>query len=85
MLISSSRRKFVLQGLSAIAGAATFIRPSRAQAPAAPSGVASKLAPGPSAAPLGRWRSCASVNCAITVITNCHSQGVVCLIAFLLT
>ena len=46
MLISSSRRKLVLQGLSAIAGAATFIRPSRAQAPAAPSGVASKLAPG---------------------------------------
>ena len=48
MLISSSRRKFVLQGLSAIAGAATLIRPSRAQAPAAPTGVASKLAPGPS-------------------------------------
>jgi enamine deaminase RidA (YjgF/YER057c/UK114 family) len=48
MLISSSRRKLVLQGLSAIAGAATLIRPSRAQAPAGPTGVASKLTPGPS-------------------------------------
>jgi hypothetical protein len=47
MLIFSSRRKFVLQSLSAMAGAATLIRPSRAQAPAARS-----------AAPLGRWLSC---------------------------
>jgi 2-iminobutanoate/2-iminopropanoate deaminase len=46
MLISAARRKFVLQGLSAIAGAA-LIKSSRAQAQAAPTGVASKLTPGP--------------------------------------
>ena len=48
MLISFSRRKLVLQGHSAIAGAATLIRPSRAQTLAAPTGVANNLARGPS-------------------------------------
>jgi enamine deaminase RidA (YjgF/YER057c/UK114 family) len=43
-----ARRRLVLLGLSAMAGASAFITRSRAQAPAMPSGVASKLAPGPS-------------------------------------
>jgi hypothetical protein len=48
MLISLARRSFVLLSLSVVAGVTEFIRPSRAQTPAMPTGVASKLVPGPS-------------------------------------
>ena len=47
MSILFQRRDFILQGLSAIVATGAVIRPSFAQAPAQPSGVANKLAPGP--------------------------------------
>ena len=47
MSILFQRRDFILHGLSAIVATGAVIRPSFAQAPAQPSGVANKLAPGP--------------------------------------